>query len=243
MIYWKAGVLGAVAVTSICAASHASEAGPWGGFTANIALTSDYRFRGISQTDRDPAVQGSVQYTDDSGLFANAWASNIDFNDPQDSPLEIDFTAGYNLKLWETTDATIKAVYYWYPDSDPANYDYLEGIFGVSHDFGQFALSGELAYSPDFFAETGDAVALTGGLVIPVSEDFLDGLSASAHLGHQWIDKAADYAFWDVGLTATWGQVSFDLRYVDTDLARSECGFTDWCEGGVVFTASIALPG
>jgi uncharacterized protein (TIGR02001 family) len=240
--YWKAGVLSAVAVTSICAASAADD-NPWGGFSANIALTSDYRFRGISQTDRDPAVQGSFQYTDDSGFFASIWASNIDFQDPQDSPIEIDLTAGYNFKLWETTDATIKAVYYWYPESEPSNYDYFEAIFGVTHDFGKFALSGEVAYSPDFFNETGDAVAMAGGVTVPITKDFLDGLSASGHVGYQWIDQAADYAYWDAGLTAVWGAASFDVRYVDTDLTGAECGFTDWCDGGVVFTVSLALPG
>jgi uncharacterized protein (TIGR02001 family) len=243
MAVWKAGVLSAVAVTSICAAASAEDEKPWGGFTASVALTSDYRFRGISQTDRDPAVQGSLQYTDDSGLFAGVWASNVDFNDAQDSPAEIDLYAGYNFKLWDTTDASIKAMYYWYPDSEPANYDYFEAIFGVTHDFGKFALSGEVAYSPDFFNETGDAVALTGGVTVPITKDFLDGLSASGHLGYQWVEETADYAYWDVGLTAVWQNVSFDARYIDTDLDRVACGSTDWCDGGVVFTVSFALPG
>jgi uncharacterized protein (TIGR02001 family) len=240
---WKAGALSLAAVTSICAAASAASDSPWGGFTANIALTSDYRFRGISQTDRSPAVQGTFQYTDDSGFFAGVWASNVDFNDAQESPAEIDLYAGYNFKLWDTTDASIKAMYYWYPDSEPANYDYLEGIVSISHDFGRFALSGELAYSPDFFGETGDAVALTGGATIPIAKDVLDGLTASAHVGYQWIDETADYAYWDAGLTAVWGNVTFDARYIDTDLEKTECGLTDWCEGGVVFTVSLALPG
>ena len=68
---WKAGLFGALSFLSIAPIAQADEEGAWGPITAGVALTSDYRFRGQSQTDRDAAIQGWVQYDHDSGFFAN----------------------------------------------------------------------------------------------------------------------------------------------------------------------------
>ncbi len=249
---WKAGLFGVLALASFAPAAQADgEEGAWGPFTAGVALTSDYRFRGISQSDRDAAVQGWVQY-DYKGFFGNIWSSYIDFNDEAtyDSTIEVDFTAGYNYAFSEQTTGTIKALYYMYPDADaPAgfpDYDYFELIASLSHDFGKASVSGEIGWSPDFFGETGDAVEVTGGVSYPVMDTFLffdGGLSASAHAGYQWIDQGTDYFFYDLGATAAWGPVSVDVRWIDTDLNRAECFFTDNCEGGIVLTLSAGLPG
>lgn len=259
---WKAGLFGVVSMTSLATVAQAEE-GAWGPFTGGAALTSDYRFRGISQSDRDAAVQGFLQYDHASGFFANVWASTIDFNDAADAKVEVDFTAGYNFKLGPDTTGGAKVVYYWYADADipsgDAEYDYWELIGSVGHDFGKFSMSGEIAYSPDYFFETGDAWAVTGGVAAPVMDTFLfftDGLEASAHVGHQWIDKEfvgndpnedrlapPDYLFYDFGVTASWGQFALDVRWVDTDLRTSECAFTQNCEGGIVLTVSAELPG
>ncbi len=257
-ISWKAGLLGALAFISIAPAAYAGEEGAWGPFTAGASVTSDYRFRGISNSDRDGAVQGYVQYDHATGLYVNVWASTIDFNDEltYDSSVEVDATVGYNYAFSDQTNAGVRAVYYWYPDADTpaaaADYDYFELALSGEHDFGMAAISGDLAWSPDFFAETGDAIALSGGVTVPVLEEFAffdGGLEASAHVGYQWIDDNAaagipDYLYWDLGATASWGLFSFDVRYVDTDMSRLECaGGTENCEGGVVLTVSADLPG
>ena len=74
----KAGVFAALTLAS-AAAAYADDEGAWGPFTAGVSLTSDYRFRGISQSDRDAAIQGWVQYDHASGFFANVWASSAVF--------------------------------------------------------------------------------------------------------------------------------------------------------------------
>jgi uncharacterized protein (TIGR02001 family) len=141
-------------------------------------------------------------------------------------------------------------VYYWYADADaPAgmpDYDYFELIASIEHDFGPAAVSGEIAWSPDFFAETGDAVALTGGVTHPIMDSFLffeDGLEASAHIGYQWLDVGDDYLFYDIGATASWGIISVDVRWVGTDIDNADCSLADNCEGGVVLSVSADLPG
>ena len=250
----KAGLIGLLALASFAPAAYADgDAAPaWGPWTAGVALTSDYRFRGISQSDRDAAIQGWVQYDHASGFFGNIWASSIDFQDQAtyDSNVEVDLTAGYNHSFSDTTSGTIKGVYYWYPDADaPAgfpDYDYFELIGSLSHDFGKASVSGEIAWSPDYFAETGDAVALTGGVSVPIMDQFAffdGGLKASGHAGYQWVDEAADYFYYDIGATATWGLFDVDVRWVDTDVDRPTCGFTDNCEGGIVLSVTANLPG
>ena len=230
-------------------ASAEDEDGVWGPFSATVTLTSDYRFRGQSQTDRDAAVQAGIDYSDASGLFAGIWASTIDFNDPQQSPTEVDFTLGYAFGFFDAYKGSVTAAYYWYPDSAPADYDYFEIIGDASRDFETFSLNAEITYSPDYSGETGTAVGLTGGVDVPITLDEIDWLSASAHIGYQWVDDNAayqspDWFFYDFGLTAAWEVFALDLRYTGTDTAKADCfGGSELCESGVVLSLTANLPG
>lgn len=243
-----ASLIGVLALAGTAAPAFAdgeeAAASPW---SATLAVTSDYRFRGQSQTDRNPAVQGSVDFASESGFFAGVWASNIDFNDFNDTSIEVDLYAGITTAVSESTEATFKVVYYAYPDQDNfnADYDYIEVLASLSHDFGGAAITGEIAWSPDYFAQTGSAIALTGTLEVPLAE----WLSASGHLGYQWIDDeiaygTPDYMYYDIGLSATWNILTFDARWVDTDLSELECySGLDLCEGGFVGTISLSFGG
>jgi len=216
--------------------------------TGTVTLTSDYRFRGFSQTDSGAALQGSVDLSY-GGLFLGAWASNIDFNDEAtyDSAIELDLYAGYTFGLSEKTEATIKGVYYWYVDADAPvgfpEYDYFELIASLSHNFGKATGSVEVAWSPDFFLEVGDAFAVTGGLAVPLWENvwFFDGIEASGHLGYQSFDDDTleDYAYWDLGLTASFGIFALDVRYIDTDVDDAAC--FDLCESTVVVSGTVSF--
>jgi uncharacterized protein (TIGR02001 family) len=249
------GLLGALSLVGTVAPALADgeekAASPW---SVTIGAVSDYRFRGQSQTQRDPAVQGSLDFKSETGFFAGAWASNVDFNDPGDTSIELDLYAGVSKPIDDKTSGTLKVVYYTYPNQDNAlpDYNYLEVLFDLSHDFGAASVTGEIAWSPDYFAETGNSVALTGTLAVPLADKFWffdGGLSASGHAGYQWIkDNAAygtpDYFFYDVGLSAVWGPATFDVRWIDTDLSKAECyGGTDLCEGGIVGSVSFTFGG
>lgn len=246
-----ASVLAAMTLTAAPAAFAADEAPAWGPFTAGVTLTSDYRFRGVSQSDRDAAIQGWVQYDHDSGFFANVWASSIDFTPfgDDDASAEIDLTVGYNHAFTDKTSGSIKAVYYVYPDANDAPDDpnYLEVIAGISHDFGMASVSGEFAWSPDYYGGNDDAEALTGGVTVPLMDSFAffdGGLTASSHIGYQWYSSTSqDYLFYDLGATASWGIFDVDVRWVGTDLSKPNCGFEDICEDGVVLSLTANLPG
>lgn len=215
-------------------------------WTYNFGATTDYRFRGISRSDNDPAMHGKVQYNDASGLFGSVWASTIDlqpFGDG-DASVEIDLTAGYRYEFSSETVGTAKIVYYWFPDSDSTpvldDADYLEFIAGLTHDFGDVSLSGELAYSPDFSRGFGDSFAITAGAAAPLMPTwwvFDRGLTASGRLGRQIFDEASDYTYWDLGVSAGAGVFTVDVRYVDTSI--NSCG--NVCDAGLVLSASVAL--
>lgn len=259
----KAGMFGVIALASFAPAALADDdAGP---VTGGVTVTSDYRFRGQSQSDRGAAVQAWGQYDHASGFFANIWASTIDFNDQlaHDSSIEVDLTVGYSREIMENTSAGIKAVYYAYPDADTpaasADYDYFELIVNAEHDFGKAAVSAELAWSPDYFFESGTAVSLKGGVSVPLMEKFIfmDGLSASANLGYQWIEDNVstppgapgffgtdDYLYFDFGVSAGWEIFTVDLRWVDTDLETADCfGGLETCDGGVVLSLTADISG
>ena len=226
-------------------------------FSANVALATDYRFRGLSQTNEDPAIQGGFDYgySGDAlpvSFYAGVWASNLDFDvaDPDDADIEIDFYGGFtgefavgNGLAWD-----IGGLYYYYPGSDTgpgaADYDYAEAYGSLGYDFGPFDVKAGLNYSPDYFFESGDALYVYGDVGIPLP---LGGLKLAGHVGHQDIDDNTqfgipDYWDWKVGLSKDWKMFSFDLSYIDTDVSKSDClGGDNICDSTAVFTVSASF--
>lgn len=190
------------------------EAGPWS-VSGTVALTNNYVFRGISQTLSDPALQASVTLAHESGFYAGFWGSNVDFGDGE-SDLETDFYVGYGGSLGENTSFDLNITYYAYPGTPGDwDYDYVEFIAGITHDFGVAKVGVKGAYSPEFFGHVGDAFWLGGNLTVPLGDYF----SVSGNIGEQWFDEEGldDYFHYDIGVTASYENVSLDLRYVDTD--------------------------
>lgn len=223
-------------------------------FSANVALSTDYRFRGISQTSDDPALSGGFDYSyTPYGFYAGVWASNLDFNvpDPDPADLEIDFYGGFSGEFssgipglgWD-----IGGLYYYYPGSDTgpgvADYDYFEAYGSLSYDFGSFNVAAGLAYSPDYFFESDDSLYVYGDVGVPLP---VWDLSLAGHVGHQDIDNNAqfgtpDYMDWSIGLSKDIGPFTFDISYIDTDLSDAECfGGTDFCDATAVFTISSSF--
>lgn len=146
------------------------------------------------------------------------------------------------------TQASLAAAYYWYPDSEPADYDFFEIIGTVSHELAGVTLSGEWTLSFDYSGSTGASTGLTGGIELPVPIADTDWLSASAHVGYQWIEDNAsygvpDYMFYDFGMTATWRIFALDVRYTGTDLSSLECfGGSNVCEPGIMVSLTLTIP-
>ena len=212
-------------------------------FSANVALSTDYLFRGISQTDGGPAISGGFDYTYTPwGFYAGTWASSIDFADT--SPVEIDYYGGFAGEFSGGIAWDIGAIYYDYPQGDDtalgADLEYIEAYGSLEYTFeGSWepTVGVFVAYSPDFFGETDDAVAVEGslGLALPVW-----GLSLSSTVGYQDVDDIGEYEYWSVGLSKDLSIFTFDVTYSGTgDTDDDFCaGGLDLCDDTVVFSVS-----
>lgn len=213
-----------ILMSAACAASllggtaFAEEESPWS-VSGSVAVTSNYMFRGLPQSDGEPALQAGVTVGHSSGFYAGFWGSNIDFNDgffgEEAAELELDLFVGYGFSLGENTSADINVTYYTYPGSyDPYDYDFFEVIGGITHDFGPASVGVKAAWSPDGFGTEEDTFWLGGNLTVPI----VDWLSISGNVGYQWFEIADDYTHYDIGLTASYNDITFDVRYIATDL-------------------------
>lgn len=204
-------------------------------FSANTALVTEYVFRGITQSNEEPAIQGGFDVTHESGVYAGVWGSNVDF---EDASIEIDVYGGYSGEV-DDFSYDVGLIYYAYPGADDSlNYDFVEGAISVGYDFDAFSASASFNYSPEYFGDSGDAQYYALGVDIPLPADF----SLSAHVGRQEIDDNAafgvdDYTDWSLGLNYSLAGFDMFLQYIDTDLDEpDEC--SDGCAERVVFGVS-----
>ncbi|MCP5432499.1 MAG: hypothetical protein H6923_04430 [Alphaproteobacteria bacterium] len=231
------GVASAALATAAVSTAGAEELS----LSANVAMGTDYSFRGISQTDLDPTIQGGF----DAGygiFYIGTWASNISFA----GGTEIDLYAGITPTLGPL-DLDLGVIYYAYPSAsdDGAETDYIELAISAGHDFGPFSASIGLNYSPDYTLESGDFFYPNGGVSIPV----FDSWSIDGTVGYNIIDDEAafgtpDYVDYSVGISYSYEQFTGTVSWVDTDLDDSECfGGADpeVCDGRVILSLSASF--
>jgi len=217
----------------------------------SAALTTDYIFRGISQTTDNPAVQASVDATYGI-LYLGAWGSNVDFGSvvpgKDIANIEIDYYGGIR-PMWKGITFDIGGIYYTYPGYCQApcglvNPDYFELKTGLAYTFAQKLTLGVTNYwSPDFFGKTGDADAVELVAAYAFGNKLFNFFSPSISglIGYQTVDALGDYTYWNAGLTLGFmDRWSADIRYWDTDLNTGGCltfsGFSSNCDSRVVGT-------
>ncbi|CAI9007006.1 MULTISPECIES: TorF family putative porin [Pseudomonas] len=210
----------------------------------DVTLASDYRTRGISQTQNDPALQAGATLAHSSGLYLGAWTSNVDFGGGLKTRQEVDYYAGW---FWEATDAInldLGYLKYSYPKESQFNQSEVYGIlsvygvkFGAYYsddapgiDSEQNSLYSYVGYETELPYDTG--LKLRYGLM-----DFKDPYLYSSS------GEAEDsYHEWEVKLTHELAGVMLGLSYIDTDLSKSQCtsnwGFDDVCSATVVASIS-----
>jgi len=240
----------AMAAAPAYAQDAAAAPAPDWALAGTVDVQSDYRFRGISQSHKNPVPQGALNLTGPDGFYIGSWISQINWQAGginENPSIEWDIYGGKHFDLGDTTDLNVEAYEYAYPNYNalggPAA-SYFEGIFTLSHTFGPLALDGVYAVSPQFSGGTGTGNYIEGQAVLTIT----DWLTISTNIGHQWVANApTDYTHSDVGATATWNAFSLDARYVDTTLNRVTCSFfmattNNACSGGFMATLSYTLP-
>lgn len=222
----------------------------WGTVSAYVALQSDYRFRGISQNDSNPTPEASINWAGPNGFYAGTWVAKINWSGVAVCPtcdanptVEVDLYGGKHFDLggW---DLNVEAYYYAYPDANPPVFfgttksaSYFEGIFQLTHSFGDLSVTATGAVSPEFSLGGGTGGYISGTASYPIT----DWLSISGTVGHQWVDLApTDYTHYDIGLSATWRHFVLDVRANGTDLNSAGCGFY---MAGSAFNNSVCTTG
>jgi uncharacterized protein (TIGR02001 family) len=146
----------------------------------NVGVTSDYVFRGYSQTNEDPAIQGGVDLTAGS-FYAGAWASNVDFGDDTDA--EVDVYGGYRTEAGGFALDFGVIGYLYAGEPDGADYNYAEFKAAASRAVGPATFGAAVYYSPDFFgaADKEATYAEVNAAFSPA-----DKWTISGAVGQQW---------------------------------------------------------
>ena len=179
----------------------------------NIGVVSDYVFRGASQSNEDPALQGGVDATFGNGFYAGTWASMVDFGDGTDA--EVDLYGGYRTEAAGYALDFGVVGYLYVNEPGPADYNYVEFKAAASRAVGPATLGAVVYYSPDFYGADDEATYLEANAAFALAEKW----SLSGAVGHQWLDVNDDYTTWNLGLAyALTDHLAVDVRYHDTDV-------------------------
>ncbi len=102
----------------------AKKESPYGSASANVNLTTDYVFRGQTQTNHLPAVQGGLDWTHPTGFYLGAWGSNVHFPEaPQH--LEVDEYGGYSYSFNDDLSTSLGIYHYsYFPGAEINTVDY-----------------------------------------------------------------------------------------------------------------------
>lgn len=198
----------------------AEEASP---ISANVGLTSDYLFRGISQTGHDPAIQGGFDFAHDSGFYVGVWGSNVgwieDYQGYASGNMEFDLYGGFRSGFADDFTYDLGAIQYYYPGTRGAapNADTTElyaalGYKWVTAKYSYVASSGAFGFAN---AKGSDYLDISAS--VPVGET---GLTAGAHWGtfkfKNWAGQ--NYDDWKISLTYDLGSgMTVGAAYSDTN--------------------------
>lgn len=243
------------AISAIPALAIAADAPP---VTGNFTIASDYRFRGISQTYKLPAVQGGIDYAHSSGAYVGTWMSNVSSNSyPNGASLEWDMYAGFKTEVAKDTTVDVGVLYYYYPGAKyntatrddkynntelyiagsykwlTAKYSYtLSDFFGT-----KTSTYGGVCENPTY-GNGGNCISAdpggskgSGYLDLTAAYPITDKLTLNAHIGHQKIKNYSqlDYTDWKLGVSYDLNGWSLSAAYIDTNANK---GFYYTCETG-----------
>jgi uncharacterized protein (TIGR02001 family) len=209
-----------------------------GTLVGNLTLTSDYRFRGVSQTFGDPAFQAGADFTMPSNFYVGTWASMVDKEIYANSRgFEVDIYGGYKWQMRQGLVVDVGLLQYLYPTE--SLYSTLEGYVGVSYEWLSFKYSHSLSNRFFGVADARGSQYYDFTATYPISS----GFNLVGHYGIQRIhDNGGDYTDWRLGVTKDWKGFTFGASYYDTDSTfefTNRAGRTrDLGEGGIVLSVT-----
>lgn len=204
--------------------------------SANVTLASDYTFRGISQTDEKPAIQGGFDYEHETGLYLGTWASNVNFGEGSNSSTEMDFYAGFAGESDGGVGYDVAYIFFDYRGD--SGFDYQEFAFSLSYE--GFALG--VIYSDEYLGNGGPEFWYPYAEYsytfeeAQVSLDLHYGYNDASDADYDFFGSDDSYSDWSVTLGYSALGLDFALAYVDTDLDD-----LDAADSRAVFSISKSL--
>ncbi|HSW17319.1 MAG TPA: TorF family putative porin [Ramlibacter sp.] len=217
----KATVLLSTLVLSGAAFAQAKAPEPDFTLSYNVGAVTDYRYRGISQTAKKPALQGGVDFAHKSGAYVGAWASTIrwikDSGPNLKGPLELDLYGGYKGAITDTFSYDVGGLYYWYVNND------LKNLTGENAN--TFELYGAVSAGPATLKYSHALTTLFGApnsensgyLDLSATFDLGNGLSVVPHVGAQKIKGFGTYRDYSLTLAKDFSGLVVSGAVVGTD--------------------------
>ena len=205
-----------------------------------LTLVSDYVFRGASQSNEDPTVQAGVDYLHPSGVFAGAFVARTEF--PENSfgsnpgSIELDAYLGYSRAAGRDWSWDVAALRYDFPDSTGFDYSYDELAANLH-------FRDVLRLGATVSDDAGASNASGWTAEIELRQSLGDRFQLSGSLGHYEFERTdwSDYLYWDVGVSATAGRFTFDVRYFDTDTEEAGFAGPELTRGRLVGSISLGF--
>jgi uncharacterized protein (TIGR02001 family) len=205
--------------------------------TGGATVTSDYRFRGLSQTGKDPALQATINVNHSSGLYAGIWASTIDDNDAAAvlgyGDAEVDLYAGYTKTFDNGLGVDVGLLYYLYPiDKAGFDTDFFEPYASLMYTVGPVTTKVGANYS--WSGQSGlvgnDSLYLRADVTVAVPKT---PISILGHIGRTngqlgVLALTSDkYTDWSLGVEASYKFAKIGVQYVDTNIKDFSLGYDD----------------
>jgi uncharacterized protein (TIGR02001 family) len=173
--------------------------------SGNLGLTSDYRFRGVSQTQNAPAVQGGIDYNHVSGLYVGNWNSSVSSQMyTNGSGVESDVYAGFKKQVFGNFTLDVGSYNYFYPRAGTnGSFDTNEVFVGIGY---KELVSAKYSHAvSDYFgiANSKNSYYVQADAAIPV----VGKLSAVAHAGRTEVNNNSKYSYNDYNVG-----VAYDLQ-------------------------------
>jgi uncharacterized protein (TIGR02001 family) len=204
--------------------------------TGSVSVTSDYRFRGLSQSNKDPAAQSSININHESGLYVGTWVSTLDDQTslPGYGDVEIDLYGGFTKTLDNGFGFDVGMLYYYYADA-PNRYagaendtDFFEPYASVNYTLGpaNVKVGANYAWSDQAGLGGDDSLYLYSNLAVTVPNTPVKLLGhvgrSKGALGAFNLDADDDtYLDWSLGVELTQKGFTLGLQYVDTDITST----------------------
>ena len=210
--------------------------------SANVALTSNYVWRGMTQTDDRPAIQGGFDLGY-KGVYAGVWGSNIDFGDDYDTSVEIDLYVGYANEISGLT-YDINYCQYTYPgETDELNFG--EASLTLGYDLEVVALSAKYYVGVDTNDVTNDSVdgwKPENGWEVGASVPLPWTMSLDATYGDYGSGENSVGEYYSVGATKTFEKFDVTVAYTGMDFDDKTAGHDgDGSEGNLVVTLGASF--